>query len=390
METKIYNSNIWKFYVYKIFTSLEITVPIYVLFLLSNNLSMTQVMVLQTVYTIFIFLLEIPSGMFADFFGRKNSLIISSVFLTLAFITFGISELYFIFFIAAFFWAIAQSLRSGADTALLFDSLKLINKTKYFPKYNGRSNSLEMLTLGFSAIIGGIIANYYGYRILFFISAFFFIISVFISFSFKEPKFQTKIIKKKYFTHIRNSLYFSYKNKIVKHFIIFFAFFGAFALMLYYLIQPYFNQGEYANLIVGIAVAGYFLFCALGSFLADHIINKICSKKLVIIIILISLSIFSLISFVSTFIAIIFVFIHSFLAGVAGILANNEINKETKSHNRATVLSILNFLQKMIYAIVAPLIGYITDVYTLEITFLMIGILLTIYFIILLFNFKKL
>ncbi|MFT4304985.1 MAG: MFS transporter, partial [Candidatus Woesearchaeota archaeon] len=119
-------------------------------------------------------------------------------------------------------------------------------------------------------------------------------------------------------------------------------------------------------------------------------INKICSKKLVIIIILISLSIFSLISFVSTLIAIIFVFIHSFLAGVAGILANNEINKETKSHNRATVLSILNFLQKMIYAIVAPFIGYITDIYTLEITFLMIGILLTIYFIILLFNFKKL
>jgi len=94
----MYRSNIWKYYFYKLFTSLEITVPIYVLFLLENNLSMTQVMILQSFYTFLIFIFELPSGVFADLYGRKNSLIFSSIFLTLAFITFGIGKFYFVFF----------------------------------------------------------------------------------------------------------------------------------------------------------------------------------------------------------------------------------------------------------------------------------------------------
>lgn len=388
MEYNGYNANIWKFYLYKVFTSLQITVPIYVLFLLANNLSMTQVMLLQSFYTFLIFFFEIPSGVFADLYGRKNSLILSSIFLTFAFITFGFGRMYIIFFLAAFLWAISQSLKSGADTAILFDSLKIIDKTNLFTRYNGRSNSLEMLTLGISAVIGGVIANYFGNRILFFISAILFFVSVIISISFKEPTFHKKIIEKKYLAHMKEALLFSYKNKIVKSFIVFFAFFGAFAYMLYFLIQPFFNQGEYAKFIVGIAVAGYFVFCSIGSFFSEHIISKIKPKKLAIIIVLISLTIFLLMPNISKWFAILLVFVHSFIAGVAGVLANNEINKNTESHHRATVLSVLNFLQKIIYAVVAPFIGYFTDVYTLDVAFLMVGILLLIFFIFMIFSFS--
>ena len=81
MEKNVdYSSNIWKFYAYKILVSLQISVPIYVLFLLDNNLTMTQVMILQTINTILVLLFELPSGIFADYIGRKTSLITASFF----------------------------------------------------------------------------------------------------------------------------------------------------------------------------------------------------------------------------------------------------------------------------------------------------------------------
>lgn len=369
-----YESNIWKFYTYKILTSLDITVSIFVLFLLANSLSMTQVMILQSVYTFFIFLFEIPSGVFADMYGRKTSLILSSLFLTIAFLVFGFNSLYLIFFIAVFLKAIAKSLLSGADVALLFDSLKSINKTKLFSRFNGRSNSLEMLTLGISSVIGGTIATYYGNRILFFLSAIIFMVSLFFAFSFYEPKkHYKKIIEKNYIQHLKEATKFSFTNNTVRYFLLYFSIFGFFAFMLYYLIQPFFTQ-ENTKLFVGIAVAGYFIFCSLGSFVSEHIIKRFKTKKLLVTISLISAFAFFLIPLTNKYIAVGLVFINSFIVGVAGVLANQKINENTESHHRATVLSVLNFTQKLIYAIVAPFIGYIADIYTLNATFIVLGI----------------
>jgi hypothetical protein len=71
--TNVYESNIWKFYLFKIVGAMELTISIFVLFLLTNNLSMTQVMTLETIFIAIVLLLEVPSGAFADLFGRKFS-----------------------------------------------------------------------------------------------------------------------------------------------------------------------------------------------------------------------------------------------------------------------------------------------------------------------------
>ena len=56
--TNVYESNIWKFYLFKIVGAIELTISIFVLFLLANNLSMTQVMILQTIFITIVLLLD--------------------------------------------------------------------------------------------------------------------------------------------------------------------------------------------------------------------------------------------------------------------------------------------------------------------------------------------
>ena len=56
-----------------------VAMPIIVLFFQENGLTLMEVMILQSVYSFTVAITEIPSGYLADYFGRKNSLIISTV-----------------------------------------------------------------------------------------------------------------------------------------------------------------------------------------------------------------------------------------------------------------------------------------------------------------------
>lgn len=76
------SGNIVKLYLFKFVTSFLFFVPVIVLFFQENGLSMTEVMVLQSLYSVSIIILEIPTGYFADYYSRRRALIFSSVFLT--------------------------------------------------------------------------------------------------------------------------------------------------------------------------------------------------------------------------------------------------------------------------------------------------------------------
>ncbi|RPI41295.1 MAG: MFS transporter, partial [Bacteroidetes bacterium] len=93
--------------------------PIVVPFYESNGLSMTDIMILQAVYSVAIVILEIPSGYLADVIGRRKTLIMGSVFGTLGFMTYSLSHGFTGFLVAEVILGIGQSCISGADSAML-------------------------------------------------------------------------------------------------------------------------------------------------------------------------------------------------------------------------------------------------------------------------------
>ena len=61
--------------------------PIIVLFL-KNTVSLTQIMILQATYSFTVALFEIPSGFFADIYGRRLSLFFGSILTFLGYLIF--------------------------------------------------------------------------------------------------------------------------------------------------------------------------------------------------------------------------------------------------------------------------------------------------------------
>ena len=116
--------------------------PIVVPFYESNGLSMKDIMVLQGVYSVAIVILEVPSGYLADVIGRRKTLILGAVFGTFGFATYSFSYGFVGFLVAEIILGIGQSCISGADSAMLYDSLLEKGMEKKYTRYEGRITSL--------------------------------------------------------------------------------------------------------------------------------------------------------------------------------------------------------------------------------------------------------
>ena len=86
-------SNVNKIFAINAIRWFMLLMPIIVLFFEHNGLSLTQIMILPAIYSFTVAVLEIPSGFFSDTFGRKKSIILSTIFYSSGYLLFSFSWL---------------------------------------------------------------------------------------------------------------------------------------------------------------------------------------------------------------------------------------------------------------------------------------------------------
>ena len=133
--------------------------PIVVPFYGDNGLGMKDVMLLQGIYSITIVILEIPSGYLADVLGRRKTLIYGSVLGFFGFLAYSLSYGFMGFLIAEVILGLGQSLISGADSAMLYDTLLASKKEKEYLKYEGRVISIGNFAEAIAGTLGGLLAG---------------------------------------------------------------------------------------------------------------------------------------------------------------------------------------------------------------------------------------
>ena len=90
-------SNIFKMHLLKAVMWFMVAMPIIVLFFQEHGLSLSEVMILQGIYSIAVALFEIPSGYIADVFGRKKTIILSTIFCFVGYLIFSSYSNFYLF-----------------------------------------------------------------------------------------------------------------------------------------------------------------------------------------------------------------------------------------------------------------------------------------------------
>ena len=154
-----YSKNIKTYYLYSTFAELLILGPILVLFLVAKGLSFTEIMVLQSISTIAVVLFEVPTGAVADKIGRKESLLLGSLLWAVSLGNYVVGNSFPMFMLAEVIFSLGATFKSGADNALIYDSLKVMGREKEFQGIEGKARSFALYAQGIAFPLMGILKD---------------------------------------------------------------------------------------------------------------------------------------------------------------------------------------------------------------------------------------
>lgn len=375
---KILNNIIFRYYLFVFLKDFAFFSAVLIPFFTEwGHISLAQVTILQSWFMLSIFFLEIPTGAIADYFGRKYSITLGCIIIASACLLYGSIPKFEIFFIAEFLYAMGVALISGADQALLYDSLKEAGKDSESNRIFGRAHSFNLLGILIAAPIGGFIASRFGLNAPLLFSSVPFLLAGIVAFTIKEPIAHEKTSEsKRYFDIARKGLFYFYKHKTLRLLAIDSIIVASSAYFVIWLYQPllknlnipifYFGFGHALLVTAEILIAtnfGYFekIFGSGKSFLSFSAIITSISFIMVAI-------------FPSLFTFIFFIL----FAGGFGItrfeLMSSYMNKFIPSEQRATVISSISMFKRFALVILNPIIGFAAD-RSVGMAFLILGLI---------------
>jgi len=337
-----------------------LTMPIVVLFYKDNGLDMQQVFILQAIYSIAIVALEIPSGYFADVLGRKNSLIAGSILGFAGFFIYSLSFGFIGFVFAEVILGFGQSMVSGADSALLYDSLIDSNREKDYLKLEGRMTSAGNFAEAFAGILGGLLAGL-SLRYPYYFQTLIAFIGIPAALTLVEPRmnqFKLSLGWKDIIDTVKFSLF---KNPRLRWNIIYSSVVGASTLAMAWFVQPWLIRANLPLSLFGIAWTILNLSVGITAFYAYKIELKFGSVTTAIGFTFILAVGFIASGWINSLWGLIFILLFYLARGIATPILKDNINRITPSNMRATILSVRNFIIRVLFAILGPIYGWAID-----------------------------
>ena len=354
-------TNIPKIYIYRILLGMLFSVPTIVLFWQSHGMSLTDVMVLQSLFALAMVIFELPSGYFADIAGRRMTLILGAAGCMIAICVYSIGTCFTHFLIAEIGFAFGFAMISGADAAMIYDTLQVLGKEDDFQKVYGRLFFLNLFAFGAASILGGFIGAK-SFRWAFYATIPFFAAAIGVAMSLEEPPRKKLITETGYLNELIKILkYCFFENRRLCLLLVYSGLILGLNNAALWFYQPYFEVSKLPIAWFGFAFASYQVFTAVCSMYAHGVEKKIGEKYSLIILVFFVATGYFLMGYFVFLLSFTFAFFHQFARGFSRIVVTDYVNRLTDSDRRATVLSAQNLIMRLFYALLIPMAGKVAD-----------------------------
>ncbi|MEG9294858.1 MFS transporter [Mangrovibacillus sp. Mu-81] len=152
-------NNIYLLYFYLFFAQLFFDRALWVIYLGDKGMTFGEIGLLEAFLHLAIVLFEVPTGMIADLYGRKVSLVIGNVFSLLYALLMLVSGTFSVFTLAFLSMGLMVTFHSGAEQAFAYDTLKQANREKDYTRVIGSMTAISLLSLSLAKFLGGFMAE---------------------------------------------------------------------------------------------------------------------------------------------------------------------------------------------------------------------------------------
>ncbi|MFC1653677.1 MFS transporter [Patescibacteria group bacterium] len=347
-----------------------------------GGMTFTQMMIVQTWFLVWSFLLEIPTGAVADHIGRKHSMYLGALIWGIGALAYTSHPSMAMFLFAEFLLGLATALYSGANEAYLFDILKQYKKENLIGKVLGRYHSIELLGMVVAAPLGSFIGAKIGLEWPFRLMIIPMLIAFVVGNLMDEPKRGKESESQRYLDIVKKGLKLFAKKRKIQWISIDLAVVMTISYIMIWLYQPLLlSLGfklEWLGFVHSASTAAQIFILSF----YNRIQKKISSEKLLAATALIPAILFIVASKTYIIPLSIFAIIFSFGIGFTRKpLVAEELNSMIPSAQRATILSAVMIITKLFRSIVGPVVGKLAD-WSVQGTLSIFGWLLVGYFVV--------
>lgn len=174
------NRMIYRFSLYGFLKNLRLFEPFIILLFREDGLSFLQIGLLYSIRDIATNILEIPSGIYADAFGRRKSMLFSFSAYIVSFIVFYLFSGFYLFAVAMVLFAVGEAFRTGTHKALILEYLNIKGLKNQKVSYYGRTRSASQFGSAINSLIAAALVFYTGnYRYVFLATALPYVLNLF-------------------------------------------------------------------------------------------------------------------------------------------------------------------------------------------------------------------
>lgn len=355
-------------YTVRALRSFMIVMPVIGIYFLEHGLGVRDIFVLQVIFSIAIVLFEVPSGYFADIFGRKVSILSGSLLATIGFLLYYAAPGFTGFVIAEVTLALSVGFFSGAQSAFLYDTLIEHRRENEYPKFAGRFQSIGSLSEAFGAFGATALLLVFSVRTLFLVDAVLMAFAFLLAFTLKEPIQHEEQKKVRMLEAIR---FATRENKRLKALNVFSGFLGASTLTIVWFTQPYWQSLRIDVTYFGIMWASLMLSTSIASFFAHQLHGSVRFKTLFLWFGAAALLLYGALGLFAGDLLTLAIFpLFWALRGFSAPLISDYANRECTSNMRATVLSINQLYTRLIFSALSPFLGWFADLWSFKAAFL--------------------
>jgi MFS family permease len=365
--------NVGYSYLYAFLMDLSLSAPIWVLYLRdARGFSLTQITLLEVPLFLLIVFAEVPTGAVADRFGRRISLLLASGILSISMLVYGVATSYPVILLSNLAWGLAFTFRSGADVALLYDSLKQAGREDEFQRTSGRLFALRSAAMLGGLVLGAPLAAATSYSVAIVATAALCACALPVALLMQEPTRALEHAREPYLRTLVAGVREAWRTPTLRWIFVFSGTIGACAAGPQKLLQqPWLAAHGVGTAQLGVwqgLVQAAEIFAALA---AARLLSSLGERRSFLALpVVLFVSCAALAGIDRPWIAAAF-FGVALAGGLHHPVLADSVNRRIESGRRATLLSVQSVAGNVLMAVAWPLAGVMTDAFGLPGPFLM-------------------
>lgn len=329
-----------------------------------RGLSLTQATFVDVAFWIAAVLGEVPTGIVADTYGRKTSLVAGVFLMSLSIFAWALAPTILLIVLAYAGLAIGVTFLSGAEDAFFFESIQITGRANSYTRLVGLAGATMLGATAVGSAVSGLFASV-DLILPFLIAGVSLLATLGTALTFKEPQAEEKgagQTRISYREILRQSFTLMRARPALRSPMLYLAIVPMVALVM----ETFFLQPQAVRLGVPIAGIGVLVMATqftnmAGSTWADKIATRLGEGRVLFIIPgIIVISLILLAAF-QVFFSLLWIAVISFVTAVLRPLVLNRIQSQVSDNVRATILSMESLMATMLLTVSEPILGVIAD-----------------------------